>query len=53
MISAYFFFKFRYGDEVMELLEELSAGLEEKSSKFESKSFALASEAVEAKVKGN
>lgn len=43
---------YRYGDEVMELIDELSAGLTDKSSKFDSKAFSLASSAVEAKVKG-
>lgn len=41
----------RYGDEVMELIDELSAGITDKSSKFDSKAFSLASSAVEAKVK--
>lgn len=41
----------RYGEEVMELIDELTKGLIERNEKFDSKSFALASDAVEAKVK--
>lgn len=41
----------RYRDDIMELIDELTQGLTGRNEKFDSRSFALASDAVEAKVK--